>query len=34
MITDAQTGLIKLGNAGHPFSATMEDVEEYLGIVS
>ena len=34
MIADMKSGAIKLGNDGHPFSATMEDVEGFLGIVS
>jgi hypothetical protein len=31
MLTDVQTGLIKLGNDGYPFSAKIDDVERYLG---
>jgi hypothetical protein len=31
MVTDLTTGQIALGNDGHAYSATIEDVECYLG---
>jgi hypothetical protein len=34
MLTDLKTGKVRLGNDGHPFSATVDDVERFLGVVS
>ena len=34
MILDMATGAVKLGNDGHPFSASVDDVEKFLGVVS